>query len=319
MTKLSHSFSYTVVPKAPYNFNLTMKKPAGWSVFTSYEVFDEGTLWTAFAFEGVLLGLRLRSLGTTDRPKVSVTVFTRIGLDAGMVQRIKDALYGKLGMGQDLRAFYAAARKDKILKHVVDDLYGLHDTDSGSVFDITLLAICLQMANIKRSNQMMDAMMKKYGEVAEFDGRKVRVWPLPHTLAVVDAKKLAKDCNLGYRAKSIVRLAKKLDTESFPSIEDLERMEPEKAKETLLELPGVGDYSADIINPHGGFPIDVWSAEVFGKLFFGREPRNNRAAVERVKREGLRRWGIWAWMAFYYVAQDLENLSRKLGVKLRLE
>jgi len=98
----------------------------------------------------------------------------------------------------------------------------------------------------------------------------------------------------------------------------LERLSPEEAKNKLLELPGIGDYSADIINPHGGFPIDVWSAEVFGKLFFGKAPENNRQAVEEVKREGISRWGKWSWMAFFYIVQDLKRLSEKLNVKLRL-
>jgi hypothetical protein len=73
------------------------------------------------------------------------------------------------------------------------------------------------------------------------------------------------------------------------------------------------------INPHGGFPIDAWSVEVFRKLFYGKEPEDNRKAIEEIKREGLRRWGKWSWMAFFYVVQDLENLSRKLDIKLRLE
>jgi len=86
-----------------------------------------------------------------------------------------------------------------------------------------------------------------------------------------------------------------------------------------MELPGIGDYSADIINPHGGFPIDVWSADVFGKLFYGNEPVDGRGSIVRIKREGVKRWGQWAWMAFLYVVQDLENLSRRLGTQLRLE
>ena len=102
-------------------------------------------------------------------------------------------------------------------------------------------------------------------------------------------------------------------------MEELERLEPEVAKRKLLELPGIGDYSADIINPHGGFPIDAWSADVFGLLFFGKEPEDRRKAIEGIKREGLHRWGKWSWMAFLYVVQDLENLSRKLGMDLRLE
>jgi hypothetical protein len=54
-------------------------------------------------------------------------------------------------------------------------------------------------------------------------------------------------------------------------------------------------------------------------LFYGKEPKNARAAVEKIKKAGIKRWKSWAWMAFYYVAQDLASLSKKLGVRLRLE
>jgi 3-methyladenine DNA glycosylase/8-oxoguanine DNA glycosylase len=120
------------------------------------------------------------------------------------------------------------------------------------------------------------------------------------------------------QANSIVKLAKRLEAGGFPTAEQLKDMDRESAKEALLELPGIGDYSADIVNPQGGFTIDAWSAENFAKLFFRRAPRVNRLAIERVKEEGLRRWGKWAWMAFFYVVQDLENLSQKLRIKLRL-
>jgi 3-methyladenine DNA glycosylase/8-oxoguanine DNA glycosylase len=123
---------------------------------------------------------------------------------------------------------------------------------------------------------------------------------------------------VGYRAKSIVRLAKKMAYGDFPSAEELEEMTAEESKEKLMELPEIGDYSSDIINPHGGFPIDVWSVEIFGKLLFGREPKNNRDAIERVKAAGMKRWGTFSWMAFFYVVQDLGRLSKKLGVSLRL-
>ena len=165
---------------------------------------------------------------------------------------------------------------------------------------------------------MMNCVITKYGEIAEFDGKTIYIWPTPVRLAKIDPEIFAKDCKIGYRAKRIVKLAEKLVKEDFPSLEELEKLSPDEAKKKLVELPGIGDYSADIINPHGGFPIDVWSAEVFGKLFFGKEPVNNRQAVEEVKSEGIRRWGKWSWMAFFYVVQDLEKLSKKLSIKLRL-
>jgi 3-methyladenine DNA glycosylase/8-oxoguanine DNA glycosylase len=189
---------------------------------------------------------------------------------------------------------------------------------ASTIFPDAVLAITLQMTTIARSNQMMDCLLKTYGDAAEFDGRTVHTWPRPSSLAALTPEELAKTCNMGYRAKHVVKLAKKIESEGFPSIEELDKLSPEEAKATLLELPGIGDYSADIINPHGGFPIDVWSADVFGLLLFGKEPADKNKEIQLIKNEGIRRWGKWSWMAFYYIVQDLENLSDRLGVKLRL-
>ena len=318
MTKLLAHFDWIMRPLPPYDFELTVKKPAGWSLFNPFEVYERETLWTATHLCGELVGIRVHSVGTVGRPAVSVRVFSRKGFDKKRMAEAERLLGRMLGADQDLSEFYSFARKDRILKHVIKDLYGMHDTFSGTIFSEAVLAILLQMAPIKRSNEMMASFISTYGESAEFDGRRMNAWPTPERMSGVSARELAGRCKVGYRAKSMVKLAKRLSVGNFPSAEALEEMEPERAKELLLELPGIGDYSADIINPHGGFPIDVWSAEVFGKLFFGKEPRNNREAMERVKKEGLGRWGRWSWMAFFYVAQDLENLSKRLGISIRL-
>lgn len=233
---------------------------------------------------------------------------------------IKRSLAHILDADGDLAEFYELAREDCILKHTIEDLYGMHSTGSETIFPDAALAILLQMAPLKRSDEMMSCFISKYGERAEFDGMEISVWPLPERIARLDPQELAMACKLGYRAGHLVNLARKLEEdEAFPTMEELERLGPDDARRRLLELPGIGDYSADIINPHGGFPIDAWSVEVFGKLFYGEEPKDRRKAIEGIKREGLRRWGKWSWMAFFYVVQDLENLSRKLNTRLRLE
>ncbi len=318
MVQLDESFSFTLFPRAPYSFELTIKKPAGWDLFTPFEVFQDGSTWTALHVEETLVGLRLSSAGKTDSPKITVTAF-HAGGPGATEALVKRALTEKLGVNEDLGKFYEFARRDPILKHAVKDLYGMHDTLGGSVFALALLAICLQLAPLKRSEQMMDCLVKRYGKAAEFDGRAMRVWPTPRELSRVSIRELEKECKVGYRAKYIIQLARMLEAGDFPTLENLARMQPEESKRKLMELPGIGDYSADIINPRSGFPIDAWSVDVFGKLFFGSEPRNARAAIERVKKEGLRRWGRWSWMAFFYVAQDLRNLSQKLNMKLRLQ
>ncbi len=317
MARLADSFSFVIRPKPPYDFKLTVKKPAGWSLFTPFEIYA-GTLWTATYLDGTFAGIRLGSSGTVNRPVVNARIFVK-----GKVTRQKHAemerlLARTIGADQDLSGFYSMARKDKILKHTIDDLYGMHDTFSSTIFSDAVLAILLQMAPLRRSNEMTSSFITNYGELAEFDERKIRAWPVPKRVCTITAQQLAKRCKVGYRAKSIVRLAKKMAYGDFPSAEELEEMTAEESKEKLMELPEIGDYSSDIINPHGGFPIDVWSVEIFGKLLFGREPKNNRDAIERVKAAGMKRWGTFSWMAFFYVVQDLGRLSKKLGVSLRL-
>ncbi len=276
-------------------------------------------MWTAALLDNTLVGLKLNSKGTTKKPIIEAKIFLENKPSKESLFKIEKALVHSIGADDDLHEFYSLAEKDPILKFVAADLYGMHSTESGdTVFPDAILAILLQMAPLKRSNEMMNCVITKYGEKAEFDGKTIYVWPSPQRIARLNPQTFAKDCKIGYRAKRIIKLAQKLVKEDFPTLQDLEKLSSEEAKKKLLELPGIGDYSADIINPHGGFPIDVWSVEVFGKLFFGKEPVNNRKAVEEVKSEGIQRWGKWSWMAFFYIVQDLENLSKRLSMKLRL-
>ena len=319
MVKLNQMVTYEITPIPPYNFDLTIRKPAGWSLFTPLEVYEKKTLWTAVHLNGTLVGLNLNSKGTTKNPSVSARIFTEKKPSKETLDTIKKKISHCIGADENLGEFYKLAKKDSILKYAVDDLFGMHSTSAGdTVFPDAILAILLQMAPLKRSNEMMDCVIRKYGETAEFDSKTIYVWPTPQRLAMLNPNALSKNCKIGYRAKRIVKLAEKLTKEDFPTFQELEELSGEDAKKRLLELPGIGDYSADIINPHGGFPIDVWSVEIFSKLFFGKDPLNNRKAVEEVKNEGIRRWDKWSWMAFFYIVQDLENLSEKLTVKLRL-
>jgi 3-methyladenine DNA glycosylase/8-oxoguanine DNA glycosylase len=316
--KLQSRAQFELEPLPPYDFRLTVRKPAGWDLFTAEETYENETLWTGIRFMGRPVGLKIGSLGTIEKPRIRVKLYSQRPFRTGEVAALRDVLGAALGADQDLTGFYKFARKDGILKHVVEDLYGMHDTQGVSLFNSVILSICLQMARLKRSYDMMEAIDREYGTEIEFDGVRAALQPTAERIARLDPAAFAKECKLGYRAKYIVASAKKI-VAGFPDMQDILKMPPEKAKEALMELPGIGDYAADIINPHAGFPIDAWSVDVFGLLFFGREPVNRREAIEAVKREGIKRWGAWSWMAFFYVAQDLRNLSDRLGIKLRLE
>ena len=316
-THLTYRYDEFLRPAPPYSCGLTLKKPAGWDLFTPFEIYGDGKLWTAAPVDGRLTGFLIRFSGDVMSALLRIRVFTERPADGNFRERIRNFLFSRLSLDEDLSGFYSMAEKDPILRHTVEKLYGMHPTAPADIFFEAVLAITLQMAPIKRSLEMMECFISGYGETAVLDSRTVHVWPGADKISRISEKSLRKECRFGFRAPYVVNSAAMISS-GFPSYEELAAMPPEKARDKLMELPGIGDYSVDIISPAGGFPIDAWSADVFGELFFGKRPENRRSQISRIKKEGISRWGKYSWMAFFYIVQDLPGLSEKLGVSLRL-
>jgi 3-methyladenine DNA glycosylase/8-oxoguanine DNA glycosylase len=313
--KLREAFSDEFEPVPPYSFDLTLRKPAGWWWSTPDEVFEAGTCWTLTRFGGELLGMKLWSTGTVQKPKMHCTIYSKTAFDASGTQGVKQMLKRALKIDEDLEEFYKLSGKDDILCDVVNDLFGMHTVGWPELFPALILAVTLQMAPMKRSNQMMDSLITIFGDKASFDGKTMSYWPSSETIAKSAVEDLMAKAKLGYRAKNLTAIAEALD-QGFPSMDDLWIMAPEDAKKKLRTLRGIGDYSAELVMPRMGFPLDVWSAKIFHVLFFGSEPEKPREKIPDLKAVAERRWGKWSGYAFVYVLNDLVNISKRLGIDL---
>lgn len=309
----AYSVEYTAIP--PYSFELTVNKPAGWWWSTPDEIFKDDTFWTATRFQNALLGLKLKSIGTLQKPKIQCTIFSQAELNTEKQQDVSRMLKRALRTEEDLTEFYALAKEDSILKTVVEDLYGMRTPAWPELFPALILAITLQMAPMKRANQMMELLISDFGDHAHFDGKTIRYWPSYDKIAASTIDELMAKAKLGYRAKNLKAIAKTLQ-KGFPTIDDFWTMNAEEAKQQLLTLRGIGDYSADIVLPGMGFPLDVWSAKIFHILFFGEKPENPRQAIPLLKQTAEKHWGKWQGYAFVYVLNDLTRLSKRIGVDL---
>jgi len=318
MLALKKSFAVELQPVAPFSFKLTVRKPAGWWWSTPNEVFRDETLWTTARLEGKLLGLKLRSAGTLLKPKISLEVYSKILLKDEEKSRITDTVKRALRIDEDINDFYNMAKNDDILIEIIQDLRGMRTTSWPELFPALILALTLQMAPWKRSSQMMDLLIKNYGEDVNFDGKTIRHWPSPRKVAASSVEELRRKAKLGYRAKNLASVAQEL-SKGFPSMDELylmDLMDPEQAKKKLMTLRGIGEYSADIITPRMGFPLDVWSAKIFNILFFKEEPESPRTAIPVLKETAERRWGKWSGDVFVYVLNDLPKISKRIGVDL---
>ncbi len=204
---LEESYSVEIEPVPPYSFELTMRKPAGWWWSTPDEEFTNGACWSATRFNNQLLGLKLRSTGTTQKPQIHCTIYSKTKMDASEKQLVTRMLKRALKTEEDLTAFYKLSQKDHILQGVVKDLYGMHTVGWPEMFPALILAVTLQMAPTKRSNQMMDLLMAKFGDQASFDGKTIRYWPSAQTIASKSEEELKSEAKLGYRAQNLISIS----------------------------------------------------------------------------------------------------------------
>jgi DNA-3-methyladenine glycosylase II len=309
------AFTAEVKAFPPYSFELTVRKPAGWWWSTPREIFYNSVLYTTARLNSRLYGLRLESNGASPSQEVQFSVFS----DKPIRDREKDHIIRTveraLGVKENINEFYEMAQKDTVLRQTVEDLWGMRTLAWPELFPSLILAITLQMAPMSRSNQMMNLLIENFGEAVEFDGRVVTHWPSPERLAMSNETELRNKAKLGYRARNLTSIAQSL-REGFPTADQLSEMPPADAKKLLMTLRGIGDYSADLVAPGMGFPLDVWSAKIFGILLLGKEPEAPRMAIPELKRIAEKRWGKWRGHAFAYILNDLPGISKRIGVDL---
>ncbi len=265
-----HHVEFAAIP--PYSFTLSVHKPAGWWWSTPTEVFEGGTLWTTARLDKRLYGFRLEAAGTSRKPAVVCAVFSDKAMGDAEKDYVSRTVERALGVKEDIRGFYAIASRDEILRQTVEDLHGMRTVAWPELFPALILAVTLQMAPMKRSNQMMDLLIESFGEHVAFDGKTIMHWPSSKKIACLPVSELKEKAKLGYRALNLKCIAETLE-KGFPTSEALAAMSPDEAKKQLMTLRGIGDYSAEIVMPGMRFPLDVWSAKIFSVLFHSESAR----------------------------------------------
>jgi 3-methyladenine DNA glycosylase/8-oxoguanine DNA glycosylase len=319
MKPLSRVARFRFKPRPPYNFRLTVRKPAGWSWFTPFEHWENGTIWSGFWLAPSNGRGRKRPVGirasSSASGRVVADIFAERALSASDRRRLRERLRRALGVDEDLKPLYRLMRRDRVLKHLAVRLYGMHRGWGMGLFSSLTLAVLLQMAPIQRSENMWACLLRTYGRKISFDGRTVRLWPSADRVASLPPRDLARRCRLGYRARFLVKLARQL-RRGFPDVDELASMPPEEARSRLMGLYGVGEYTAGFASPHPSFSLDVWSVQIFYPLLFGRPLRESdrRSAIPRASRRAEKLWGPWRGAILVYVLNDLEYLGTKFGI-----
>ncbi len=295
---MKHRFFLT--PAAPYDFELTNR------IFgrgdPEMHQFADGELREVVHFEDVPTVVRIRSVGSTGRPRLKVSIESRRKLSQAKLAGLRKYLSRQLHIDLHLRRFYHAIAGDPVLASLVRQLRGLSQPAAPEPFEALVYAIAEQQISLSASHSMEVRLVRKFGERVPIEGGFLYAFPTADRLARATVAGLMA-CGLSRRKSEYIQNAARMIARGELELEDLAahpRLEDAVAE--LSRLRGVGRWTAEYVLVRGLGRLDSAPADDVGirrsvsRFYF----RNRRVGGDRVRRL-TERWGKWKGLAVFYI------------------
>jgi DNA-3-methyladenine glycosylase II len=184
------------------------------------------------------------------------------------------------------------------------------------VFEILISAIIEQQVNLSFAHKVKKAMIDTYGRSVEFEGRQYSAFPEPAALAITTPKELLPLQVSGPKARYIITISR-LVLDGTLDLEGLGQLEPAVAHEKLLELKGVGHWTAQYVGLRALRHLDCLPAADVGlqkviQQFYGLRKRPTPERVQKMAKA----WRGWrSYATFYLWLTYWENAEWKSQVR----
>ncbi len=303
--KLKLQRTLKLKPTKPFAFDSTFYKS---DHFTSGDNhWEPGIRWQTWNWQGKCLGIKFSNKGTAENPLVEIKIYAKEKIPENFANSLISEIKYLYNLDLDLRDFYKTFKKDKFLYPIIKKWRGMRPGHPSSLYEYLIIGILLQNAPVRRSIQMFDALLEKYGKLLEFDGKKLWCLWSPGGLRKTSENDL-RALKVGYRAKSIKKIddyfAKKLINEW-----ELRKKGRETQMRELLKLYGVGPATVwyllfDVFHHWDFFNhISPWEQKIYSKLFFNKDPENPVPVRKLLKY--FERYGEYKQLAVHYIWEDL--------------
>jgi len=201
----------------------------------------------------------------------------------------------------DLKPFYRLIMGKRELMFVTNKLYGLKPSRPASLFEMAVTVITEQQISLAAAYKIRSRVVQRFGEPVD----DLWIFPEPKVLAAASIEDL-RSCGLsGQKSTYIKGLAQKVASGEI-DLESLKAMDTDKARETIMNIKGFGQWSADYMLIRGlarpnCIPVDdIGIREVMGK-YLGAGHRLTSQEVAG-KLEPFRPYrGL---LAFYFLAAN---------------
>jgi N-glycosylase/DNA lyase len=184
-------------------------------------------------------------------------------VDEGDPSRIRaygDSEYDLFRQGDNFEKIIKEISEDQVLSGAAKRFPGLRLMRQDP-FQCFITFIVSSNSSIQNIRLALQRLSKKFGKKISFEGDEFHLFPEPKRLADAPKSELL-SCGLGYRAE-FVKNAAKLVKEKMIDFESLKKADYHAARDSLLDVHGIGNKVADCIllfslEKLESFPLDRW-------------------------------------------------------------
>jgi len=290
-------------PSAPFHFDGTFHKSSHFPA--PLGAWEPGKRWQTIRVGGDLYGVRIEDRGTIAEPELRVSIYSDRQVTAPERGWVRRELVWRFDLDADLREFERLARKDRLFRPVLRRWRGARDSNFNTLYELLVIALLLQNATVRRTVQMMNALLGAFGTRVNFDSKSIfAVWR-PEDLSNVSEDEL-RALKIGYRARFLKRFSDDFARGMVNELA-LRSLDGATARKALLKLFGVGPETANILlypACHRYAPLNhiaPWQQKIYSRLFY------NKALVptRKILKDFNQKYGDYTSLTVGYVMEDL--------------
>jgi DNA-3-methyladenine glycosylase II len=297
---MTYTATLQLQPSAPFNFDLCAQIFSGGD--PEIRSYANGEFHQVIRLNDRLALIWVTSLGTTEQPKLSITLQSNIALTAQDKSAAGRMVEYVFNLDFDLKSFYCYIENEPTMHRIAKQLYGLKNPTTPTVFESLVDSIVEQQISIKVAHTIEQRLAKKFGETLTIDNATYYLYPTPQNIVAASLTDI-QQVGLSQRKAEYILGAAKLIAEGKLDLEGMKaEKDPERIIAELDEIRGIGVWTAELTMLRWMQRLDALPADDFGirrvisTYFCGGKPI--KTAEARVIAE---KWGRWKGLAAYYL------------------
>ncbi len=299
---------FTLNPAAPFDFDLTCQIFAGSD--PQIRSYQNCVFRTLLRLGTELVLAEVTSSGTVEKPKLEVAVHSNKSVTIQTVKAAEQALIYLFNLNFKLGEFYKKIQPDPTISKIAQQLYGLKNPTTLTVFEALVDSIVEQQISIKVAHTIEERLCKKFGDQLQVNGETYYVYPTPQNIKASSIIGL-RECGLSMRKAEYIYGAAELIADGKLDLEGMKNQpDPEAIIKELDEIKGIGVWTAELTMLRGMQRLDALPADDLGiqrviSTYYRGGVRIKAAEI----REIAKAWGKYSGLAaFYFIIAEVKGL-----------